>query len=115
MRLKLTRHFTRRWQQRVGGEPTEEMIEKIMKKAIRVQGYRRMMLVNYQFYTTLGIYWHPDLKIILKVDTSQCTAVTVINHDSYKKRRPRRRKPGAHKKRQRRRDFNRRARREATQ
>ncbi len=83
--LTLTRHFCRRWQQRVGNYPTVEAVRNYLANAVRVQTGRMVTSPNGECHRIMGIYWCTQLEIIIIVDTVLCMAVTVYSRDMVDK------------------------------
>ncbi len=82
--LTLTKHFTKRWMQRVGNWPTVEAVNHYLKQAVKVQGCQDFIRPNGQPFRVLAIYWHPELDLVIKVDSFTQAAVTVFSRDNYK-------------------------------
>lgn len=76
--LSLTDHFIENWRQRVGGEPSISHIAEIIRQSVRVQK-ADLLAANNPKHHTLTIYWHPDRKLIIKVDPFTRNAVTVMS------------------------------------
>lgn len=77
--ITLTRHFIENWKKRVsnGIAPDINAVTALLSGSIRIQKGRRFMLKNGEFYTTLSIYWQPELRIVVHIDpvTSRCVTV----------------------------------------
>ncbi len=84
--MRLSRHFIDNWQRRVGNLPTVEMVRRIISQAVRVQRGCCMRLANGRHFIRLAIYWHPDLDLIITVDTVNNVAVSVLSRDVYRNR-----------------------------
>jgi len=83
--LKLSKHFVKNWQRRVGGEPRSAGIRQMICQAVRIQkGLRFITRAGY--YKSLTIYWHTGLNIIITVDHFTNTAVSVYSKDMDLKR-----------------------------
>ena len=80
--MRLTRHFINNWYERVGNHPTEAMIRGIIINSIRVQKGKKLRKLNGLPFTTLTIYWHPDLKLILQIDCFNNAAVSVLSNEN---------------------------------
>ncbi|MBI5550715.1 MAG: hypothetical protein HY911_04345 [Desulfobacterales bacterium] len=84
--LTLTKHFTQRWMERVGNWPTAEAVRAFLDQSVMVQRCEDMVRQDGQRYRVLAIFWHPELDLIMKVDTLENYAVTVISRNSSSKR-----------------------------
>jgi hypothetical protein len=77
--LTLTRHFIDNWMKRVsnGIAPDIQAVASVLSGAIRIQKGRRFVLQNGESYTTLSMFWHPELRIVVSIDpvTSRCVTV----------------------------------------
>ena len=81
--LTLTKHFVQRWMERVGNWPTTEAVQHFMRQSVRVQPCRDLLCQDGRNYRVLAIYWHPDLDLVIKVDTVDWAAVTVMTRDNW--------------------------------
>jgi hypothetical protein len=84
--LVLTKHFKKRWIERVGNWPTAEAVRNYVSQSVQVQHCQNFLREDGQPYRILAIYWHPELDLVIKVDDFEKTAVTVLSRDTYKKR-----------------------------
>lgn len=82
--LSLSKHFTERWVERVGNWPTPEAVQHYMNQSVRVQHCRDLIDTDGRHYRVLGIYWHPELDLVIKVDEKKRVAVTVLSRELYK-------------------------------
>ncbi len=80
----LTRHFIENWEKRVGNVPTRQCVNNIMHNAVRVQSFQQFILKDGTKYKRLGIYWHPELDIIISVDQLLGCAVSVLTPEVIK-------------------------------
>jgi hypothetical protein len=83
-RLILTRHFSQRWQERVGNWPTPEAIADYIRHSVRVQGCEDFTRKDGSSFRMLAIYWHPALDLVIKVDGIRNAAVTVLSMDNWR-------------------------------
>ena len=74
----LSKHFCENWASRVGGTPTPEMVDQIIAGSVWVQRQARVRCSDGTVHSTLAIYWHPELNVIIKTDPSTNVAVTVL-------------------------------------
>lgn len=80
--ITLTQHFIHNWERRVGGYPSLPLVRKILREAKCIQTGRLMKsLRGPEIVSTLSIYWHIDLNLIIKFDNYQSRAVTVLSAD----------------------------------
>lgn len=77
----MTKHFIDRWQSRVGGRPTEELVMSILRQSMCIQPQSVFRCADGSTFSTLCINWHPGLKLVIKTDPSNNTAVTVYSQD----------------------------------
>jgi hypothetical protein len=82
--LILTRHFSQRWQERVGNYPTVEAIANYIRHSVRVQGCEDLTRKDGSPFRMLAIYWHPALDLVIKVDGIRNAAVTVLSMDNWR-------------------------------
>jgi hypothetical protein len=82
--LILTRHFSQRWQERVGNYPTAEAIADYIRHSVRVQGCEDLTRKNGTPFRMLAIYWHPALDLVIKVDGIRNAAVTVLSMENWR-------------------------------
>lgn len=77
--ITLTRHFIDNWKKRVsnGIAPDIQAVLSLLSGSIRIQKGRRFMLQNGEPYTTLSLYWHPELRIVVSIDPVTLRCVTV--------------------------------------
>jgi hypothetical protein len=81
--LTLSKHFTKRWLQRVGNWPTAEAVRHFLQHSVRVQPCQDLVRKDGRPYRVLAIYWHPELDLVIKVDTTNWTAVTVLSRENW--------------------------------
>lgn len=79
----LTKHFTERWMQRVGNWPTQAAVMHFLRNSVRIQTCKELLCQDGTPHRVLAIYWHPDLDLVMKVDTTNWTAVTVMSRDNW--------------------------------
>lgn len=78
--MELTKHFVKRWKQRVGTPlPTCEQVERIVAESIVAQHFKVFTLYNRAVVKKLAIYVHPGCKLIFKIDEMDNKAVTVLS------------------------------------
>lgn len=77
--LVLTRHFLRRWTERVGGvEPTAEEIARIIAESVKVQHGCVLYTAAKVERRILACYWNAAWGVVLKVDHPRNRVVTVL-------------------------------------
>ena len=76
--LKLSKHLEDNWLIRVGNWPTREGVNRIIESSIRVQAGRDIVKQDGTVERVLGMYWHTDLELVLRVDETQRVVVTVL-------------------------------------
>jgi len=72
--LRLSKHFVENWRERVGNEPSLDIVEMIIRDGVRIQ-QGKVFGKN----KTLSYFWHPDLKLIVSIDRFSSTAVSVLS------------------------------------
>ena len=82
----LSSHFKDNWQVRVGGEPTEAQIEQLCRESVVVQRARSLMMYDGTPFRTLTLFWHPEKKIVIKLDEFAGVAVSVLCADKRRMR-----------------------------
>jgi len=88
--LKLSKHFCSNWEKRVGKQPTQTEILEFMRHSVKVQPCRDLREQKGGRFRMLAIYWHPDLDLVIKFDSINNVAVTVLSRDNLIARQPRR-------------------------
>lgn len=83
MELTLTKHFIDRWMERVGNWPTVEAVSHFLAQSVKVQGCLDLMHPDGTPFRMLAIYWHPELDLLIKMDTTCNAAVTVLSRDNW--------------------------------
>jgi len=78
MSLLLSEHFKANWRKRIGNEPQVEVVRNIMRYGVIVQKPLRLMTLDGKPFTQLGIYWSPELNLIVTVDEYKYVAVSVL-------------------------------------
>jgi len=78
MMLRLTKHFKENWEKRVGGTPTVDIVQKIIRESVIVQSCATYQK-NGKPYRVLAIYWHTGLDVIVKIDEFSGNVVTVLS------------------------------------
>jgi hypothetical protein len=84
--LNMTRHFEERWMERVGNWPTLEALNHFVDHSVPVQRCADYLLPNGRPYRVLAIYWHPELDLVIKADTINNVAVTVLSIENWTRR-----------------------------
>ena len=84
--LKLSKHFCDNWRKHFDRSPTIELVKDIMAEAIRVQHCRDLLEKNGNPYRMLSIYWHPGLKLMLKIDKINNTAVSILSATDWNRK-----------------------------
>jgi len=83
--MELSKHFIKRWKQRVGTPlPGVEEIERIVAESITAQHFRVFTAYNRATIKKLAIYVHPVSGLILKVDELDNKYVTVLSEACIK-------------------------------
>ncbi|MBA3028940.1 MAG: hypothetical protein FP816_09040 [Desulfobacteraceae bacterium] len=77
--LRLTDHFIKNWALRVGGVPTVEQVQHIIRESLVVQSCSTYAKRNGDPHRVLAIYWHTGLDVVLKVDEFSGNVVTVMS------------------------------------
>ncbi|MBA3012945.1 MAG: hypothetical protein KKF12_18505 [Proteobacteria bacterium] len=83
--MRLSKHFIDNWYERVGNYPTEEMIKGIILDSVVIQKGLKLKKLDNTPFNTLTNYWHPDLKLILRIDCFTNTAVSVLTPENMPK------------------------------
>jgi hypothetical protein len=82
--MKLSLHFIENWKQRVGGVPSELLIREIMRRSVKIQGGKAFRLENGDIYKRLALYWHPEMDVVLFIDSIDRVAVSVLSIENYR-------------------------------
>ncbi|MFA5712495.1 hypothetical protein [Mycolicibacterium sp.] len=78
MSIRISRHFQENWRARVGGDPDPQQICEILGRSLRVQTGGAP--IGGSLYTkTLSIYWSPSDGVLIKMDPTNGTLVTVLS------------------------------------
>lgn len=77
--LRLTKHFIANWEKRVGGTPTVDEVQQLLRESVIVQSCATYQTVKGRPYVVLAIYWHTEKDLILKVDMFTGNVVTVLS------------------------------------
>lgn len=77
--LSMSRHFMDNWADRVGGNPSPAFIRHILKNAIIVQKGRMLRTRAGEPFSTLSIFWYPQLSVIITLDNHTQRAVSVLS------------------------------------
>jgi len=83
--MLLTKHFVENWEKRVGNTPTVKCVKNIIHNSVRIQPFKEFTLVDGAKYKRLGIYWQPDLDIVISVDHLRGCAVSVLTPEVLNK------------------------------
>ena len=81
--MQLSKHFCDNWRRRVGGEPLEDTVRAIIHNSIRLQECRVFLLDTGRPYKRLALYWHPELDLVISVDTCREVAVSVLSRQNW--------------------------------
>lgn len=84
--MRLSKHFIKNWYDRVGNYPTEDMIQSIILDSVLIEKGRKLRDMDGNPFVTLTNYWHPDLKVIIRIDRFSDTAVSVLTPENIKAR-----------------------------
>jgi len=76
--IALSEHFKQNWRRRIGNEPTVEMVQEIMQRSVIVQRARSLRTLDGRPFKTLGIYWAPDIGVVVSVDEFKGMAVSCL-------------------------------------
>jgi hypothetical protein len=76
--MHLSAHFRKNWRNRIGNEPNEELVAEIMRHGRIVQKPMRLMTEDGKPHKQLGIYWDPELNVVITVDEYNDVAVSVL-------------------------------------
>jgi hypothetical protein len=82
MTVKLSKHFVENWERRVGGMPTPALVNEIIRRSVFVQRGKELRTKKGEPFRMLAIYWHPDLDIVLRIDTADNVAVSVLSREN---------------------------------
>ncbi len=85
MELRLTSHFKDRWGEYFqSGAPSPETVIRIIRQSVVLIKGQLLYEPDGTQYKLLSTYWHPDRKMVIKVDwiSSPPEAVTVITGKS---------------------------------
>jgi len=77
----LSRHFVRRWNERVGASPSLAKVNQILAESCRIRKQMRCMVRRFGGLVprkVLAEYWHHERGMILLVDEERGMAVTVL-------------------------------------
>lgn len=85
--LMLTKHFEQRWFERVGNKPTIAAVRHFIRHSIPVQAGEDVTRADGTPFRILAIYWHPELDLVIKIDSKNKTAVTVLTRENWGRRR----------------------------
>lgn len=80
--VTLTRHFCRRWGERVGAGPTLEGVNRMLAESFRIRKQMRLFRRDgsrLEPVKVLALYWNHKSGLILWVDEDRGAAVTVIS------------------------------------
>lgn len=80
--LRLTKHFIENWEKRVGGKPTEDQVQKLLRESLIVQSGGSYVKPNGKPHRILRTYWHTELDVIIKVDEFSGNVVTVMSKET---------------------------------
>lgn len=69
IKIAMTRHFEMNWMRRMGNWPTEAILLKIIREGVRVQKGLDLREMSGAPYRQLAVYWHPDIDVIVTIDT----------------------------------------------
>lgn len=78
---RLSKHFVRRWNERVGESPSLAKINEILAESCRIRRQMRCMVRRFGVlvpHKILAEYWHHERGMILLVDEERGMAVTVL-------------------------------------
>lgn len=81
--MKLTKHFCENWQRRVGGWPTVSTVTAIIKNSVCLQNCQVYLLATGMPYKRLALHWHPELDLVISVDTCRDVAVSVLSRQNW--------------------------------
>ncbi|MBW1666873.1 MAG: hypothetical protein JRJ66_02240 [Deltaproteobacteria bacterium] len=83
--LRLSDHFIERWREYFKESPSIYHVLQILKRSKWIQGYRRLFDEQGNPHIQLATYWHPERKVVIKVDWLENKVVTVITPQSRKR------------------------------
>jgi len=78
---RMSKHFVRRWQQRVGATPSIEAVNQILASSQRIRRQIRCMVPRFGGWVphkVLAEYWNHGRGLVILVDEDNRMAVTVI-------------------------------------
>ena len=79
--MELSRHFIDNWHKRVGGNPSESGIRRILCESVRVQKGQDIVQANGKTFRVMAIYWHPTRRLFIKIDVKKRLAITVMTEE----------------------------------
>lgn len=76
----LSKHFEERWRERVGTEPSPNIVHEIVRdpRTVRVQACRDLRRPCGTHFRQAAVYWSPVLDVIVKIDEFSNRAITVL-------------------------------------
>ena len=75
----LSTHARERWAERIGGDPPSSLeIEGIIEESVVLQKFRKAYTPRGMPIVFLGVYWHTERGIVMKVDEKCGKIVTVL-------------------------------------
>ncbi|MBN2060728.1 MAG: hypothetical protein JW882_09970 [Deltaproteobacteria bacterium] len=83
MELTLTKHFEERWMRHFNsGPPSPMQVLRIISQSKWLHKGQNLFKKNGEPYKLLSEYWHPQRKIIIRVDWDTSEAVTLLTEES---------------------------------
>lgn len=84
--LRLSEHFCEQWMCYFNEQPTISKILRIIKRSKWLQRGKLLFDQEGVPFKQLATYWHPDRKVVIKVDWMQNKVVTVITPQTEERR-----------------------------
>lgn len=77
--MRLSKHFVKNWEERVGGTPTISEIHRVLAESVRIQAGMSVLGMDGTPCKVPSIYWHPSRRIWIKLDHTTNTCITVMS------------------------------------
>ena len=77
--LKLSNHFIEKWkEERSEPVPSMRQMELWLMEAFYIQKYRDVRSIKGNAMAILGLYWLPEINLVLKIDEKSGVVVTFV-------------------------------------
>lgn len=85
--LRLSKHFMRRWEERVGSCPPGcADVIRMIEGSVILQKYEELFTVRGFRKRIPALYWYPQQDIVFKVDESLRCVMTVLSPEAVRER-----------------------------